>query len=441
MAGMNHVRLDAVPDDASAVTRDSHGLPQDDRSSPPMAGSTFRYACVLGLLTASGALGIDTYLPAFPDIARGYGVGEDRVQLSLVSYFVALAAGQMIYGPVSDRVGRRLPLLAGFALFVVASFAAAVATSIEMLIVVRFVQGLGACAGMVIPRAIVRDLRSGEEAARLFALMLLVLGVSPILAPLLGSLLLAYLPWQAAFWFLGGFGLCCIALILFLLEETHPPDRRQGVGLVSAFMAYRGLLGDRGFLLTVLVGGCSQAVVFAYLAGSPFIYITLHAVPPAAYSLLFALNAIGLIGMAQLNVRFIRRLGATRLILMASTVQTAAAGALLAASLVHVDSVPVIASCLFFCVGAQGLVGPPTAMLALEDNAAIAGSASSLMGAIQFACGAVSGSLVSLFFNGTSVPFAAVIAGCAVSGLVCAILVRRRDCERITTVAHAPAAP
>jgi DHA1 family bicyclomycin/chloramphenicol resistance-like MFS transporter len=260
---MTYERLDAALDEASIDALES---PLDERplsSQTVDPGSTLRHTLVLGTIIALGALGIDTYLPAFPAIAASLGVDEGSVQLSLVSYFLALAVGQTIYGPLSDRIGRRPPLLFGFAVFVLGSVGAALSSSIEMLVGMRFIQGLGACGGMVIPRAVVRDVRSGEEAARLFALMLLVLGVSPILAPLLGSLLLTWLPWQADFWFLAGFGLCCLTMTVFFLEETNPPFRRTSGGIGKAFRSYGRLLVDRWFMTTVLIGGFSQAVVFA----------------------------------------------------------------------------------------------------------------------------------------------------------------------------------
>lgn len=391
-------------------------------TATPKDRPTFRHALVLGVITTMGALGIDTYLPAFPQIAKSLGVTEGQVQLTLVSYFISLALGQMVYGPLSDKYGRRLPLMAGLLLFSLASMGAALSSDINVLIAMRFLQGIGACAGMVVPRAVVRDLRSGEEAARLFALMMLVLGVSPIFAPLLGSLLITWLPWQAMFWFLAGYGLLCLGNVALFLEETHPVERRTTGGIGETFRTYGQLLRDPGFLSPVMIGGLSQAVLFAYLAASPFVYITLHHVNPSVYSVLFALNAVGLIGLAQANVFLLRRFGAARLIRFATTVQSASALVLLTAVALHLDSLFLVGLCCFVCVGVQGMIGPTTAMLSLEPYPTFAGAASALSGTLQFACGAISGSLVSAFFNGTAVPFAAVVAGCALSGLLISIV-------------------
>jgi DHA1 family bicyclomycin/chloramphenicol resistance-like MFS transporter len=395
-------------------------VPDPSDAEPGPGGPLTRHALVLGMLTAMGAFGIDLYLPAFPAIAGSLGVSEGAVQRSLVSYFIALALGQLVYGPVSDRVGRKPPLVVGFALFAVASVWAAFATSVDMLVAARFVQGLGACAGMVLSRAVVRDLRSGEEAARLYALMLLVLSVSPLLAPMIGSLMVERLPWQAVFWFLAALGGLCLTLVVAFLEETNPPAKRTAGGLGVAFANYARLAKDKSFLGIVMVGGLSQGALFAYLAGSSPIYITIHHVTPTAYSLLFALNAVGLIGAAQFNVWLMRRLGSGRLLWAGALVQTAAAVALLAATLTGWDTVPVLAALLFVTLGCQGVLGPTSAVVALEPHAAAAGAASALMGALQFGCGAASSALVSVFYeryDGSAVPMATVIAGCCAAGL------------------------
>ena len=316
--------IEAAPNDAPELA-----VPIHEPLEIVKTRSTLRYALVLGTLTALGALGIDMYLPAFPLIAHSLHVTQGRVQMSLVSYFLALALGQIVYGPLSDRYGRRTPLLVGLVLFSAASVGSALTTDINMLIGMRFLQGIGACAGSVISRAVVRDLRSGEEAARLFASMLLVLGVSPICAPLLGSVITEFLPWQSMFWLLACLGVLAITSVWFLLDESHPVHRRTDGGIGQAARTYVRLLVDPKFMFPVLSGGVSQGLLFAYLSASPFIYITLHHVAPMVYSVLFALNAIGLIGLAQANVKLLRKFGPQRLIRFAATVQTASALVLL----------------------------------------------------------------------------------------------------------------
>lgn len=380
--------------------------------------STAKQAFILGTLIALGAFGIDTYLPAFPAIAKSLNVTEGQVQLSLVSYFIAMAAGQMIYGPLSDRIGRRVPLQFGLGLFIVASVGVALTTSIEALIALRFIQGLGACAGMVLSRAIVRDIKHGEEAARLFALMLLVLGVSPIVAPLVGSTLLTVMPWQALFWFQAGLGLLGFALAAKFLGETHPHERRTRDRVGALAKTYASLLTDRRFILPVMIGGLSQSVMFAYLTTSPFLYMTHYKVHPSLYSILFALNAIGLIGTAQGNVYFIRKFGTTKLVQFATLIQVSFAALLLISVLAGFDSLLLAGFCLFLCIGVQGLIGPTTGMLSLEPYPEMAGAASAVSGTLQFALGAVSGSVVSLLFNGTAAPFALVVFSCAALGVV-----------------------
>ncbi len=396
-----------------------------------------RYALVLGALTAVGPLGIDMYLPAFPAIAASLQTSDGAVQLSLVSYFVALAVGQAIYGPVSDRVGRKGPLFTGFLLFALASLAASQATSVAWLIAARFLQGFGACAGMVVTRSIVRDVASGERAARLFAMMVLVLGVSPILAPSIGSLLLTRFAWPVVFWFMAAFGGLCLLLIAGGLRETLPASRRSS-GLRPAFGAYGHLLRDGRFIATVLTGGLVQAGFFAYLAGSPFVFISLFGVTPSFYSVLFGLNAVALVGASQFAVGAMRRFGPPRLVRIMTGIFATSAITLLVTTGLGVAGLPLTFLLLFICIGCQGLIFPTVTMLALEPYGAMAGAASAMMGALQFACGAASGAAVSALFNGTGVPMAGVIAACGTA----AFLLGQRSTRMAATAAPPrPAAP
>ena len=380
-----------------------------------MNATIARHAMVLGLLTAVGPVAIDMYLPAFPAIAHDLRTSEGAVQATLVSFFVALSLGQAVYGPIADMFGRRRPIFAGMALFIAASIACSTAESVAALTFYRFLQGLGGCAGMVLARAIVRDLYSGTEAARLFSLVLLVLGVSPLLAPIVGSGLIALFPWTAIFWAVAAFGLLATALLALLIPETLPEERRIPGGLASALRTYSVLLFDRRFTGLVMVAALAHGAMLAYIAGSSFVFIELFGVSPAVYSLLFAFNASALIGGAQFNVKLIRRFGAQRLVQGSASVMAAATGLLLLASATHVNSVAVTAALLFVSVGCIGFIGPPVSMLALERYAGAAGSASALLGTLQFGLGALSSALVSLLSNGAALPMAAVMAACALS--------------------------
>ncbi|MFC7398596.1 multidrug effflux MFS transporter [Chelatococcus sp. GCM10030263] len=386
-----------------------------------------RPALVLGILSTIGPVAIDMYLPAFPAIAESLHTNVGRVQLSLVSFFAALMVGQLIYGPISDAIGRKRPLYAGLGLFVVASIGCSMAQSVEALIVLRFVQGLGACAGMVLSRAIVRDLHTGRDAVRLISLMMLVLSVSPMLAPLGGSLLVEFASWRIIFFVIAAGALFCAWLMWRSLPETHPPEKRTRGGLRSALAAYAVLVTDLRFLGAALVVGCTQGVILSYLAGSPFAFIEIYGVPPVLYSAIFAANAVGFIGGAQLNSLFISRIGLERLIRIATSALAAASVLLLGLTLTDMAPLPVFVGLLFLCFSTLGFIMPTTTVFALESHGARSGAASSLLGALQFGSGTIAGSLVSFFFDGTTLPMVATLAGCgAGAGLMAAASLRRR---------------
>jgi DHA1 family bicyclomycin/chloramphenicol resistance-like MFS transporter len=376
-----------------------------------------RHALVLGSLTALGAIGIDAYLPAFPVIAKALGTGVDSIQLSLVSYFIAVALGQLVYGPVSDAIGRKRPLLFGLAVFTVASIGAAFVTNVQALIALRFLQGLGACAGMVLSLAAVRDLHSGVEAARLLALMILVLGVSPILAPLIGSTLVAFFPWTSIFWFMGGLGVICFLVVSRFLEETHHAEHRQEAGVATVARNYAGLLRDRRFMGIVMVIGLTQSGLFAYVGGSPFVFLTVHGVRPTTYSLLFGMNALALIIPSQWNAALIRRVGGPRLVRYSSLLYAAAGTLLLVATVVHRDSLPVTIFFIMLCIASIAMIAPTGSLIALEPKASVAGAASAMIGSARFVFGALAGVLISVFFDGTARPMASIISASAVAAV------------------------
>jgi len=367
------------------------------------------------------------YLPGLPRIAREFGVTAAQTQLTLSIFFVGMAAGQALYGPVCDRVGRKAPLAAGCVVYVLASLGCAFAPSITFLIGLRLLQALGGCAGIVIARSIVRDLFAERESARVYSFLTLVMGLAPVLAPLAGGQLLAVAGWRSIFLSLAGFGLGCLALVLVALPETLPEARRSRGGLGNVLRRYAELLADRRFVGYALAAGLIYAGMFAYIAGSPFVIIELYGVAPQDYGWIFGANALGLIAASQLNRRLLLRYSGDT-ILKAALASVMVAGLLLV--LVAASGVGGLAGLLvplFVCVAGVGLVGPNATAAAMAPYGRMAGSASALLGTGQFIVGAASSASVGALDNGSAVPMAAVIAGCACAAVaVYTVLVGRR---------------
>jgi MFS transporter, DHA1 family, multidrug resistance protein len=372
-----------------------------------------RAALVLGLLQAIGPFAIDMYLPALPSIGQALDADAHAVQASLMVFFVALAVGQLLYGPVSDMVGRKLPLYFGLGLFSAASVGCALATDIQMLIVFRFIQGLGACACFAIPRAIVRDLHTGVDAARLMSLLMLVFSVAPIVAPMAGSFVNQWVGWRGIFWSVALLALVGIGMTATVLAETRPPHKRVDSGLRNALAAYRMLLRDGRFLALAWVGAFGVASFHAYLAGSSFALIDHYGLTPQQYSLAFSVNALSFIGAAQLTGRLGARYGLRTVVRFAATGYAAAMTLLLACYLVGIDRLEVLIALLFVGYGFLGLVIPSTSVLALDRHGANAGTASALIGTFQFVFGALVIALAGLFTDGTALPMVASIATCS----------------------------
>lgn len=390
-----------------------------------MQQSLLRKAIVLGLLSAIGPFAIDMYLPSLPTIGQALDANPTEVQLSLLLFFCALGAGQLVYGPLSDRYGRKLPLYAGLCLFAVASVGCATARSIEMLIVFRFFQGLGACAGMVVPRAIVRDLHTGVEAAKLMSMLMLVFSVSPILAPLAGSFFIELAGWRSVFWAVTVAALLGLVMLSTSLQETRDVAARAGSSIGGAFAAYGRLLRDRHFLGLVFTGSFGVASFFAYLANSPFILIEHFGLTPMQFSVCFSVNAASFFACAQLTAFLAGRFGLKRVVRIAVTGYAAAMLVLLALFAAGVDRLDVLLALLFVGYGFLGLVIPTTAVLALDEHGAIAGAASALMGTLQFLTGVVVMLVVGSFLDGSAVPMIAGIALCAAIAFVLANLTLR----------------
>jgi len=378
-----------------------------------MTSRFFGAAIILGLLSAIGPFAIDMYLPALPSIKDSLHTDVDTAQMSLMAFFISLGVGQLIYGPVSDMLGRKTPIYFGLVVFALGSIGCALAPDIHTLIAFRFLQGLGACAGMVIPRAIVRDMHTGHDAARLMALLMLVFSVSPILAPLTGSMVIKFTNWRGIFWTVMGAAICGLILAITVLKETRPRELRVDSTFGSALRSYRTLLRDRHYLGLIFIGSFGVASFFAYLANSSFILINHYGLTETQYSMAFSINAIAFIGAAQFAGKLGAKHGLAKVVRTAVTGYAATMLTLLLLNLAGFTQLPVLMAVLFVGYGFLGLVIPSTAVLALDDHGKIAGTAAALLGTMQFVVGAVVVGVIGRFFNGTALPMVAGITGCS----------------------------
>lgn len=387
--------------------------------SPGSTSSSFvKNAIVLGLLSAIGPFAIDMYLPALPAIASDLQASTAATQMTLMAFFVAFGVCQIVYGPVSDMVGRKPPLYFGIVLFAFGSIGCGLAPSISWLIFFRFVQGLGAAAVMVIPRAVIRDLHTGADATRLMSLVMLVFSVSPILAPLVGSGLIVPFGWRVVFVAVTLASVLSFLLVAFVLPETRPPEERVEVSVRSVLNGFGELFRDWRFLGLTFIGGFGMASFFAFLASSSFIYIGHFGLTPTQYGLTFSVNAISFIGASQFSGYLAERFGISRVISVAVSCFTVATLALFAMTAAGVDNLAVLVVMLFIANAWLGLVIPSTMVLSLEDHGPIAGMASALGGTLQMITGAVMIVAASVFFNGTALPMVATIAVCAVAAFI-----------------------
>ncbi|WLG85552.1 multidrug effflux MFS transporter [Pseudomonas cucumis] len=383
-----------------------------------------RTILILGALSAFGPLAIDFYLPAFPAMALTFGTDEKHVQLTLAAYFLGLSIGQLAYGPVADRFGRRIPLLTGLGLFTAASLACAYAPTLEWLIGARFIQALGGCAGMVISRAVVSDKCDAVGSAKVFSQLMLVMGLAPILAPMLGGLLVNTTGWQSIFLVLTGFSaLAGLAVAVGLPESLPAHVPRQP--LSGALRQYGRLLADPIFLGHALTGGVAIAGMFAYIAGSPFVFIKLYGVPAEHFGWLFGINAAGFILVAQVNARMLAKRGPA--FLLARTVWLYLAGglALLAVSALHTAQLWPLLIPLFLCIASLGCIVPNASACAMNGQGARAGSASAMLGCLQFSVAAGAAALVGVLHDGSAMPMAMVISLCGILVVSAAMLTRR----------------
>jgi DHA1 family bicyclomycin/chloramphenicol resistance-like MFS transporter len=356
---------------------------------------------LLGFLTAVGPATTDMYLPAFPAIEASLAAPTGSAQLTLAAWFAGLAVGQFSQGTLSDRFGRKRPLVVATAVYTLACLGCALAPTIGWLAAFRALAAIGASAGMVIPRAVVRDLAEGHAAAVLMSRLALVMGAAPILAPAVGSAVLAFADWRGIFWILTAYGAICCVLVAFLLPDTLPPERRIRLHVGEQLARYRSILGERGFLSHAAMGGFATFAFFGYLAGSSPVFIQGFHLTPLQYAMVFGGNSAGLICCAQLNPYVLRRYGHGLVLRTVARVHLAATAMLTAIAFAGLHVLPLVIAPVFVAIACMGMLNPNTIVGALARHAHHAGSASAVMGTGQYLLGAVSGLLVGLATDGT----------------------------------------
>jgi DHA1 family bicyclomycin/chloramphenicol resistance-like MFS transporter len=384
---------------------------------------------LLGALTATPPLAMDMYLPSLPEVTRSLHAPAATVQLTLTGCLAGMALGQLLVGPMSDKWGRRRPLLTGLVVYVLATALCALAPSVEALVAFRLVQGLAGAAGIVIARAVVRDLYDGVAMARFFSTLMLISGVAPIVAPLIGGQILRVTDWRGVFVVLTVVGIGLTALVWVRLPETlEPAGRQHGGGVGAALRSMRTLLADRVFTGYTVAGGFAFAALFAYVSASPFVVQEIYGASPQTFSLLFGLNSVGLVVAGQVNGKIlVGRVSLDKVLAVGLTVVTLAATALLlmaTGALGEVGLAPVAAA-LFVLMSAMGITLPNTQALALMRTRHHAGSASALLGTTSFLIGAVASPLVGVAGEDTAVPMAVVQLAAALVAVACFVALCR----------------
>ncbi|HLO65035.1 MAG TPA: Bcr/CflA family multidrug efflux MFS transporter [Azonexus sp.] len=393
-------------------------------ASPIEPAREGRFILLLGALVAFGPLAIDLYLPALPAIAAGLGASAEAVQSSITVFLAGFAVGMLFYGPISDRYGRRTVMLTGIALFALASLACLLATAVEQLIVARFIQALGGGAASVLARAVVRDVYSPSEAIRKLSLMAMVTAIAPLLAPLLGSALLAGFGWRGTFAAVLAWGLLSLGVVWRMLPETLPAERRGELSLAAAFAAYGRLACDPVAIGLLLAGGMSFAAMFAYITASPFYFIAVQQLSPTTYGALFAANALGIFAANYANSRLVKSRGAAAMAGVGCA--SGFAGALLLwVAMASGDALPAVIGGLFVVVSMTGLLGANCVGLLMARYPQNAGAAAALFGSSQFGFGMWASAAVSYTHDGSGRPMAWVIVVTMTLSLLGYLLYRR----------------
>jgi DHA1 family bicyclomycin/chloramphenicol resistance-like MFS transporter len=387
--------------------------------------SRARLIFILGLLSAIGPFSIDMYLPAFPVIAANLNTTPEMVSYSLSSYFIGICAGQMLIGPLLDRFGRKPPLLGGLFLYIIAALGCAWAPTIEALIVFRFFQAAGGCAGMVAPRAIIRDVFPVDENAKIFSLLILIIGVSPIIAPTAGGYISAHFGWHAIFLLLAAITLLISIAVIFFLPESKKADRNFSLKPKPIVSGFLSVFTTPQFTTYAFTGSLASAGLYAYLAGSPFVFMELFHVSGQHYGWIFAIVAGGLIASSQVNNLLLNRYKSEQIVPVVLSVQCFIAICMVAGTVAGVLNLYGTVACVFFYLCCQGFSFPNSSALSMAPFTREAGSASALLGAIQMALGAFASAMVGVFSDGSALPMVSVMAVCSFSAITALALGRR----------------
>jgi DHA1 family bicyclomycin/chloramphenicol resistance-like MFS transporter len=398
--------------------------------SDPAQKARLRHAelvLILAVLSLIAPLAIDMYLPALPFIAASLGATDAQAQLTLPTYFAGFAIGQAFYGPIADRFGRKPPLYFGLAIYICASVGCALAPDIHTLIALRFLQAAGGCAGTVVARAMVRDLFTGADAIRVYSRVLLVFGVGPILAPMIGSGVLVWFGWREIFWLLTAIGVLSLILIFVRMPESLNPQHIRPLRLTSIIVNYWRLFTHRNFVGYALTGGFMMAGTFAYIAALPFVIVNIYGHPSSYFSWVFGINAVGFILASQVNVRAQRKHSPERVLLVALLLQMVAAAVFVIDVIAGWGGLFGILVPLFVWIATMGFVIPNTTGLAMSPFAANAGAASAMLGVLQFVLAAASSGLVAAGADGTALP----MVGCMALFSLIALLINRCVVKRV----------
>ncbi|WP_425995756.1 multidrug effflux MFS transporter [Caulobacter sp. DWR1-3-2b1] len=380
----------------------------------PPAVTPWKLILLLGALTAFAPMSIDMYLSSLPAIGRALNAGADQTQATLAAFFAGMAIGQVVYGPASDRLGRRGPILFGVGLYVVASIACALAPTIEALIAARFVQALGGCAGAVVARAVVRDKFGHADTARVLSLMTLIMGLAPVLAPQFGGLIQLIAGWRGVFWTLAVFGLAIGLWVALGLGESRSAETEAQARSENPLKAFAALLGMRRLVGYGMAGMLNSAVLFSYIAGAPDLIMSTYGHSPLVFNIIFALNAVGIIGAGQVNRLLLRRTTPDRVLMRASVASIVCALLLAVAAWSGLGEQWTVLPLLFLALSTYGLMAGNTMAGALSVDPRRAGSTSALMGSASFAFGALASWVGSLLHDGTARPMASVMVICLV---------------------------